>query len=165
MEGVVMETSQGYESLARGVLKGFSIEKAGRVYATLCEIFPLHRVKTREQHKAALALLTKLSEWLHVGDKTSTPKRRQIMEYMDALGILVEAYEKKAFSFPLENISGAETLEYLIEEHDLRQSDLARELGSQSIVSEILSGKRKLNSDQILALSKRFHVSPSAFFP
>jgi HTH-type transcriptional regulator/antitoxin HigA len=52
-----------------------------------------------------------------------------------------------------------------MEEHSLKQSDLSKELGSQSVVSEILSGKRRLNSQQVLALSKRFGVSPSAFFP
>jgi HTH-type transcriptional regulator / antitoxin HigA len=49
-----------------------------------------------------------------------------------------------------------------MEEHDLKQSDL-KELGSQGIVSEILSGQRRLNVRQIKALSKRFNVSPATF--
>ena len=49
-----------------------------------------------------------------------------------------------------------------MEEHDLRQSDLP-EVGSQGIVSEILSGKRELNTRQIRALAERFGVSPAVF--
>jgi HTH-type transcriptional regulator/antitoxin HigA len=38
------------------------------------------------------------------------------------------------------------------------------ELGSESTVSLVLSGKRQLNRDHIARLSRRFHVSPSVFF-
>lgn len=37
------------------------------------------------------------------------------------------------------------------------------EIGSQGVVSEILSGKRSLNVGQISRLAKRFHVSPGVF--
>jgi HTH-type transcriptional regulator/antitoxin HigA len=49
-----------------------------------------------------------------------------------------------------------------MEEHDLRQSDLP-EIGSQGVVSEILSGKRELNVRQIKELAQRFQVSPAVF--
>ncbi len=52
---------------------------------------------------------------------------------------------------------------HLMEEHNLKQSDLAEELGGQSIVSAILNGKRKLNTRQVKVLSKRFNVSPAVF--
>jgi HTH-type transcriptional regulator/antitoxin HigA len=39
------------------------------------------------------------------------------------------------------------------------------ELGGESVVSEVLSGKRRLNATHIEELSKRFHVSPAVFFP
>jgi len=48
------------------------------------------------------------------------------------------------------------------EEHHLKQSDLS-EIGSQGVVSEILSGKRQLNTRQIKLLSARFHVSSAVF--
>ena len=57
---------------------------------------------------------------------------------------------------------GVEVLRYLMEEHGLRQADLP-EIGSQGVVSEILSGKRELNLRQIRELAKRFHVSPAVF--
>jgi HTH-type transcriptional regulator/antitoxin HigA len=47
-------------------------------------------------------------------------------------------------------------------EHDLRQTDLP-EIGSQGVVSEVLTGKRELNTRQIKRLAKRFNVSPAVF--
>jgi len=49
-----------------------------------------------------------------------------------------------------------------LQEHELRQSDLP-EIGSQGIVSEVLTGKRELNVRQIMQLAKRFGVSPAVF--
>ena len=57
----------------------------------------------------------------------------------------------------------AETLRYLVEQHGLKQTDLADELGGQSMVSAILNDKRELNARQVKALAKRFNVSPAAF--
>jgi HTH-type transcriptional regulator/antitoxin HigA len=49
-----------------------------------------------------------------------------------------------------------------MKEHNLKQSDLA-EIGSQGVVSEILTGKRVVNIEQIKRVSQRFHVSPLVF--
>lgn len=51
--------------------------------------------------------------------------------------------------------SPRDILEYLMKEHGLRQVDLP-EVGHQGIISEILSGKRKLNLRQMKAISRRF---------
>jgi HTH-type transcriptional regulator/antitoxin HigA len=53
--------------------------------------------------------------------------------------------------------------DFLIEQHDLRQTDLAKIFGSQSNVSEILNGKREINARQARALGQRFGVSPAVF--
>ena len=58
--------------------------------------------------------------------------------------------------------SGVDMLRHLMREHGLRQSDLA-EIGSQGVVSEILSGRRELNLRQIRALAARFGVPPQWF--
>jgi HTH-type transcriptional regulator/antitoxin HigA len=49
-----------------------------------------------------------------------------------------------------------------MEQHGLRQGDLT-EVGSQGVVSEILTGKRELNLRQVRALAARFSVSPATF--
>ena len=42
-------------------------------------------------------------------------------------------------------------------EHGQRQSELP-EIGSQGVVSEVLSGRRALNLCQVMALARRFAV-------
>ena len=50
----------------------------------------------------------------------------------------------------------------LMAEHDLRQGDLP-EVGTQSVVSEVLAGKRHLNLRQVKALAARFAVPMELF--
>ena len=71
-----------------------------------------------------------------------------------------ENFAKLSVAIP--DVSGVEVLKYFMEEHSLTQSDFP-EIGSQGVVSELLSGKRELNLRQIQALSQRFHVSPAVF--
>jgi antitoxin component HigA of HigAB toxin-antitoxin module len=40
-------------------------------------------------------------------------------------------------------------------------SDLRKEVGTQGVVSEILSGTRKINARQAKSLARRFGVSPA----
>ena len=55
-------------------------------------------------------------------------------------------------------------LKFLMEQNHLTGSDLP-EIGDKSVVSRTLNGKRTLSSTDIQALSQRFHVDPSVFFP
>ena len=79
---------------------------------------------------------------------------------MDVVGVLIETYENEHVPEPASDAIAV--LKYLMEEYDLKQKDLA-ELGSQGVVSEILSGKRELNLRQIKALSERFNAPVSVF--
>jgi HTH-type transcriptional regulator/antitoxin HigA len=56
-----------------------------------------------------------------------------------------------------------EVLAELMAGSNLKQKDLAPLLGSESIVSEVLHGKRELNKQHIEKLSQRFKVSPALF--
>jgi HTH-type transcriptional regulator/antitoxin HigA len=67
------------------------------------------------------------------------------------LTLLVERYEQE--HFPLPAAEPADVLRFLLERNGLSQRDVAVELGSESMVSLVLSGKRKLNRDHIAALS------------
>ena len=91
-----------------------------------------------------------------VGDNESHP----LSSLMETIGSLIEAYESQ--NIPDIEGNPIDTLKALMEEHGLKQSDLA-ELGSQGVISEILSYKRQLNVRQIKFLSKRFNVSPAVF--
>jgi HTH-type transcriptional regulator / antitoxin HigA len=85
-----------------------------------------------------------------------------VQNFAELLTLLIEAYEEKHHALP--DASPVEVLRELISTNNLRQKDLAPLLGSESIVSEILSGKRELNKRQIQKLSTRFNVSPAVFF-
>ncbi len=93
-------------------------------------------------------------------DIVGTDEKHPLYEFLDTLGTLIHVYEEENHSMP--SVAGSEVLRYLMDEHGLRQADLP-EIGSQGVISEILSGKRELNVRQIRLLASRFFVSPSVF--
>ena len=93
-------------------------------------------------------------------DEVGNNENHPLTSLMETIGSLIETYESQYIN----EIEGnpIDALNALLDEHGLKQSDLS-EIGSQGIVSEILSGKRQLNVRQIKMLSKRFNVSPAVF--
>ena len=83
-------------------------------------------------------------------------------EAVELITLLVERYEKE--HYPVPEAEPVDVLRYLLERNEMPQRDVAAELGSESTVSLILSGKRQLNRDHIARLSRRFGVSPAVFF-
>ena len=96
----------------------------------------------------------------HLIDKVGENENHKLTSLLDYLGFLIEEYERN--NVTMEEASSIDVIKYLMEEHNLKQSDLP-EIRSQGVVSEILSGKRELNKNQITKLSKRFNVSPEVF--
>jgi len=76
--------------------------------------------------------------------------------------LLVENYEQERY--PIPPAEPVDVLRFLLEQNGLSQRDIAPELGSESTVSLVLSGKRQLNRDHIARLSRRFKVSAAVFF-
>lgn len=111
-------------------------------------------IASERQHQEYLSVLDKLG-----GKEHSTSEEGK---YAAVLLTLIEAYEEKHHSIP--DASPVEVLRTLMEANDLRQKDLASIFGSESVVSEVLHGKRGLNKSHIEKLSKRFGVSPAMFF-
>jgi HTH-type transcriptional regulator/antitoxin HigA len=83
-------------------------------------------------------------------------------EAIELLTLLIERYETERY--PIPDANPVDVLRFLLEQNGLSQRDIAAELGSESTVSLVLSGKRRLNRDHIARLSQRFHVSPAVFF-
>ena len=88
--------------------------------------------------------------------------RREERELADLLTLLIEDFEERRYRLP--RASPVRALSFLMEQHNLKQRDLAEIFGARSTVSEVLSGKRELTKQQIRRLSERFHVSPEIFF-
>jgi len=125
------------------------IEKAWALVSQYVSV--LH---TKEQYETAVKMLDELIE--RIGEDEDHP----LASLMETLGTLIENYEKQHIPETVSSPIGA--IKYLMAEHGLNQRDL-KEIGSQGIVSEILTGKRRLNIRQVKALSIRFNVSPAVF--
>lgn len=103
------------------------------------------------------ALIEALDELLGlVGDDEDHP----LADLASRVGDMIEAYDE--LRRPLPKAGGAEVLRYLMREHGLRQGDLP-EIATQSVISEVLAGKRQLNVRHIRALSDRFGVPVDTF--
>jgi HTH-type transcriptional regulator / antitoxin HigA len=117
-------------------------------------IGPMLSIRDEQEYDLAIKRLDGLV------DEIGTNERHPLYGLLDTLGTLIYAYEEQHHAMP--QVSGADMLRFLMEEHSLTQSELP-EIGSQGVVSEILGGKRELNLRQIRALAKRFGVSPAVF--
>ncbi|MGB0562790.1 MAG: helix-turn-helix domain-containing protein [Spirulinaceae cyanobacterium] len=84
-------------------------------------------------------------------------------DYLNVLGALVFEYEEENIAIP--DISGIELLKTLIDEFYLEPKELISVFKTESILAEVLNGKRNLTLEQIDKLSMLFHISPAAFFP
>jgi HTH-type transcriptional regulator/antitoxin HigA len=118
-------------------------------------IAPILSIRNEREYDRAVKRLNNLLD--EIGDN----QRHPLYGLLDTLGTMIHAYEETHHKPP--QADGRQVLRYLMDEHELTQSDLS-ELGSQGVVSEILSGKRELNTRQIAALADRFGVSPAVFF-
>ncbi|MDP2809981.1 MAG: transcriptional regulator [Rhodocyclaceae bacterium] len=111
-------------------------------------------VANAAQYKRLLACVEALME--DYDDRAGNPLGGLLL----LLAERIREYEERAHPWP-ETSTPASILEFLMEQHGLRQSDLP-ELGPQSVVSAVLSGKRALNLRQVKALAARFHVPMEA---
>jgi HTH-type transcriptional regulator/antitoxin HigA len=102
---------------------------------------------------------TSLLEELDHKPERLTPAEQRLAEL---LTLLIEDFEAKYYS--LKPATGIEALEELMNANGLKQKDLVNTFRTPSIISEVLNGKRRLTTEHIRKLSRRFHVSPELFF-
>jgi HTH-type transcriptional regulator/antitoxin HigA len=115
----------------------------------------LRAIESERHYRAMVSFMNDLLD--KVGDREKHP----LMGLLDVVTAFVHDYEERNIEIP--DAAPAVVLGFLIEQNNLRQSDLAEDFGSQSNVSEVLSGKREINARQARALAKRFGVSPAVF--
>ena len=130
------------------------IQEVIRDYRRLRTVVPLGTLRTKKDYARAVATLDAIL------DEIGEDEKHPLAELADALSVFIEKYE--AEHAPIAGAKPAAVLKFLMHEHDLRQTDLS-EIGSQGVVSEILAGKRELNTRQIGRLAKRFGVSSAVF--
>lgn len=113
---------------------------------------------TRPRSKAAYRRLVAALD--AVIDAGGADESHALARLADYLGDLVAEYE--AAHAPLREMPARDFLRELMKQHGLSQKDLP-EIGAQSVVSAVLSGKRQLNVRQIGRLSARFGLPAEAF--
>jgi HTH-type transcriptional regulator/antitoxin HigA len=123
-------------------------------FLALVSIVPLKTIHTPKEYDKAVSILNQLL------DAGAADENSPLVDLANSLGSFIEDYENKYQT--ASDVTPMATLRFLMQQHHLTQSDLP-EIGTQGVVSEILSGKRDLNVRQIKALSDRFHVPTSVF--
>jgi HTH-type transcriptional regulator / antitoxin HigA len=125
------------------------------VYISLLQRFAPRPIRSDEQLDAVQAVIDSLLDRAQL-----TPEEK---DYLNVLGTLVYEYEQTLE--PIPDIYGVELLKVLIEERSLKQKDLVPIFRTESIISDVLHGRRQLTTRHIQELAQFFHISPAAFFP
>ncbi len=128
------------------------LENISKVWPTIKSMFSVPH--SEDEYQNLVEVLDSLI------DEVRDNQDHKLAPVMETIGNLIENYENQKHE--IREASPVDALKYLMLEHGLNQSDL-KEIGSQGVVSEILTGKRTLNLEQIKKISIRFHVSPLVF--
>jgi HTH-type transcriptional regulator/antitoxin HigA len=80
---------------------------------------------------------------------------------LELLSTLVEVYENERY--PIPDAPPHVMIQQFMLDRGLRQADLVPVLGSRSLVSEVVNGKRKPSKVQVRNLGEFFGVSPELF--
>jgi len=105
-------------------------------------------IKTETDYNYSIKRIEEL--W---GAKLNTPEGDEL----DLLATLVEAYEMK--HYPITPPDPIDALKFRMEQMGLTKTELAKYLGSQSRVSEILGRKRELTLKMVRTLYKDLKIS------
>ncbi len=128
-------------------------------YKALIERFPLVPIKNDahldEAHEVAQSLMLRV-----------VPVASDEGEYLEVLLDEISKYEKKHHALKCDQMTPLELLHSFMNDHGLKQGDLAKVLGvSSGVINEIVNGKRELTKEQCVKLGNHFKVTPAAFLP
>ncbi len=83
-------------------------------------------------------------------------------DYLEVLSDLVEKYEDQ--HYPIKPVSGLDALRHLVESSGKTRATVAAEAGlPESTLSEVLLGRRRLNTRHIGVLAHYFRIDPGVF--
>ena len=124
-------------------------------YTKLIVSFPPSPIKSEEDLEKVQNIVDSLL------DKEKLTEDEE--DYLYLLGMLIEEYEEKQDLVP--DIHGIELIKALMVELDMKQKDLIPIFKTESIVSDVLKGKRKMTVEHIQKSAELFRLSPAVFFP
>jgi HTH-type transcriptional regulator / antitoxin HigA len=110
-------------------------------------------ITTEEENDRALSIVENL-----LSEENLSPEKEQILRLLVSL---IEKFEDQHYQ--LASSTPHSILIHLMEERDLRQTDLVGIIGSRGVVSEVVNGKRHISKSQAVSLGNFFHIDPSLF--
>jgi HTH-type transcriptional regulator/antitoxin HigA len=132
-----------------------AVQKIARHYQEITAAIPLHPIRTKSDYAKAVRAMDDLL------DAGAANESHPLADLVATLGELIGDYDDNHHPMPAD-VAGIDMVRFLMQQQNLHQTDL-KELGSQGVVSELLSGKRELNVRQIKLLSRRFNLPAAAF--
>jgi len=123
-------------------------------YAALLAKTPPRVIRTEEENEYYIGVLEEMERHKDLDEDEK--------QFAELLTVLIENFEDAHYQ--LRPATPLEVIQELMDANSLRQKDLVDVFGTESIVSEVLNGKRELNKDHIKKLIARFNVSPELFF-
>jgi HTH-type transcriptional regulator/antitoxin HigA len=133
------------------VKQKFDLRKYSRLVSKVAPLV----TETKEEFERADAEIGRL---LKKGYDNLSIEERKLLTLLSRL---IEDYEDR--TLPVPDSPPYRTLQFLMEQNDLRQTDLVAILGSRGRVSEVVNGKRAISKAQAKALGEFFRVSPELF--
>lgn len=128
-----------------------AILRAWMPFKEVLGVTSVHSEKDYVQARATIEML--LDE---IGDNENHP----LADVLDYLADQVVAYED--VHHPIQYAEPKEVLRLLMDQHGLKQEDLA-DCAPQSRISDILNGRRAISEEIAKKLAKRFDVSAAVF--
>ena len=127
-----------------------------QAYANLLVEYLPGVIQTEEENEKALEFAGRL---MKKGEGKRSPEEERLLSL---LVTLIEDFEEK--TYPMGQTSNpAVALRELMNEHELKQTDMVEIFGSQGVVSQVLNGKREISKAQARKLSKRFRLPIDVF--
>jgi HTH-type transcriptional regulator/antitoxin HigA len=132
----------------------------------------------REEMRDRLGELVRQFPPVHIDDQEQLDATQAVVDdllgrerddaeelFLDLLGSRIREWEEEHELLP--DISGTELIRALLNERGIPQRDLveAGVFPTESIASEVLSGRRALRLEHITRVARYFRVPPEAFLP
>ena len=146
MEGRTMKSTKKFG------LRPFA--KMPKTFSGLCRLLPPRPIRDETDYDNAIEVLDAL-----VGHDLNDDQ----LDYVVVMTTLVGEYEDEHHAIDTSDISGLDSLKYLMEQNGMTASDLGELLGNRSLGSKILRGERELSKNHLRILSKRFKVDAGLF--
>ena len=130
------------------------IDAVTSLYKALVRLVPLKAITSDADYRKAVAALEELL------DAGGANEHHPLAGLVEALGEVIDSYEARVHRMP--DATPRDALAFLMQEHELKQTDLAG-IAGQGTISAILAGKRGISKRLAGRLAKRFGVSVAVF--